>query len=101
MLCVQHHVHTLDPNSIEATTHAYTSLTNRQGSVEIKVVIAALVLFTPHTQICSLTPCLAHTRVQAQLFVVVQHSVHILNPNGIYRPIKYQPPASKINTLLM
>ena len=28
---------------------------------------------------------------QAELPVVVQHSVHVLNPDGVHRPVKQQP----------
>ena len=28
---------------------------------------------------------------QTQLLVVVQHRVHVLNPDGVHRAVKYQP----------
>ena len=28
---------------------------------------------------------------QAQLLVVVQHRVHVLDPDGVHRPVKQQP----------
>ena len=31
------------------------------------------------------------TRHEAELFVVIQHGVHILNPYGIYRTVKHNP----------
>ena len=32
---------------------------------------------------------------QAQLFVVIQYSVHVLNPQGIHRSVQDQPLASR------
>ena len=37
---------------------------------------------------CKLDNLTAH---QAQLLIVIQHSVHVLNPDGIHRTIKDQP----------
>ena len=31
------------------------------------------------------------TTHQTQLLIVVQHSVHVLNPNGIHGPVKDEP----------
>jgi hypothetical protein len=35
------------------------------------------------------------TGIEAQLLVVIQHCVHVLNPDRVHRAIKHQPPGAE------